>query len=420
MYDFAVVDTETTGLPNRRHNRIVEVAVVRLSPSLQVVGEFETLLNPKRDSGPTSIHGISSQSIIDAPCFEDVAGDLMDSINGCVLVAHNAPFDAMFLRAEFERIGLQLPELPIVCTMKLARCLGKAWLSVDLESCCATLGIDHIDPHRALSDARVTAELFRQIARHLFSNKPINLKKLDCRGKIPWSVDCECLKRSGRRWTREQAESENAGPCPQLSKMVYRLAGMIRINEVKHEVAGYLDVLDHVLEDRLVTKEEAENLFEAAKTWDLTPEEVVEAHRLYMRRLAVAALADGIVTNAERSDLQLVNRLLGFDELFLQSALHEAQTSRSVAQSNGKSLAGMTVCFTGECSCTIHGEYISRAMAAELAAKAGLSVKGNVTKQLDLLVVADPHTQSGKAKKARKRRSNYPRATVLADVRRIG
>ena len=30
MYDFAVVDTETTGLPNRPHNRIVELGVVAL------------------------------------------------------------------------------------------------------------------------------------------------------------------------------------------------------------------------------------------------------------------------------------------------------------------------------------------------------------------------------------------------------
>lgn len=44
---------------------------------------------------------------------------------------------------------------------------------------------------------------------------------------------------------------------------------------------------------------------------------------------------------------------------------------------------------------------ISREFAEELATRAGLVVVDSVTKKLDLLVLADPHSQSGKAKKAR-------------------
>ena len=40
-------------------------------------------------------------------------------------------------------------------------------------------------------------------------------------------------------------------------------------------------------------------------------------------------------------------------------------------------------------------------MAKELATRAGLIVVDSVTKKLDLLVAADPQSQSGKAKKAR-------------------
>ena len=40
-------------------------------------------------------------------------------------------------------------------------------------------------------------------------------------------------------------------------------------------------------------------------------------------------------------------------------------------------------------------------MASELAASRGMIVMETVTKKLDLLVVADPFTQSGKAKRAR-------------------
>jgi DNA polymerase-3 subunit epsilon len=59
------------------------------------------------------------------------------------------------------------------------------------------------------------------------------------------------------------------------------------------------------------------------------------------------------------------------------------------------------VCFTGQLSGTIGGNTISRDLAETLAKNAGLMVTSNVTKKLDLLVIADPNTQSSKAKKAR-------------------
>lgn len=50
---------------------------------------------------------------------------------------------------------------------------------------------------------------------------------------------------------------------------------------------------------------------------------------------------------------------------------------------------------------TFDGRPITRDDAHRLAADAGLTVKANVSKGLDVLVVADPDTQSGKATKAR-------------------
>jgi DNA polymerase III subunit epsilon len=59
------------------------------------------------------------------------------------------------------------------------------------------------------------------------------------------------------------------------------------------------------------------------------------------------------------------------------------------------------VCFTGEMRCAHQGRVISREDAEQLTTNTGLVVVDSVTKKLDLLVVADPHSQSGKAKKAR-------------------
>jgi len=63
------------------------------------------------------------------------------------------------------------------------------------------------------------------------------------------------------------------------------------------------------------------------------------------------------------------------------------------------------VCFTGELlgrlQGRLQGERVTREVAEQLATESGLEVRASVTKRLDLLVVADPETQSIKARKAR-------------------
>jgi DNA polymerase-3 subunit epsilon len=63
-------------------------------------------------------------------------------------------------------------------------------------------------------------------------------------------------------------------------------------------------------------------------------------------------------------------------------------------------LAGLTVCFTGESVCSVGGHHLTRGDQLRLAAAAGASVADTLTKKVDLLVLADPASQSGKARKA--------------------
>lgn len=172
---------------------------------------------------------------------------------------------------------------------------------------------------------------------------------------------------------------------------------------------AYLALLDRVLEDRRVDDAEADALVEMAAKWGLSGEQIEFAHSEYVTQLAIAALADGIVTEAERRDLVLVARLLGqggrdMDRVLQEAAARVASVppSTPAAPTADASLVGLRVCFTGELQCRYDGEPIQRDLAEELATNAGLTVSDSVTKKLDLLVVADPHSQSGKAKKARK------------------
>ncbi len=170
-YGYAVLDFETTGFDADGNDRIVEIAVVQLSPDLQVEAEYTSLVNPARDLGPTHIHGILGSDVREAPVFAEVADDMVVWLAGRVIVAHNAPFDIRFLRAEFTRLGHTLPELAAVDTLALTR--------VKLEEACRAYAIDLRDAHTALGDARATAALFRALLEKRF-RKARDLRGLGC------------------------------------------------------------------------------------------------------------------------------------------------------------------------------------------------------------------------------------------------
>ena len=98
-----VLDTETTGLSPAMGHRIVEVAAVRMQ-GWQVTATFNSLVNPGRpmDPGASRVNGIYDHDLVSAPSFADIAGELHSMLDGAVLVAHNARFDAAFLGIEYE------------------------------------------------------------------------------------------------------------------------------------------------------------------------------------------------------------------------------------------------------------------------------------------------------------------------------
>ena len=102
---FAVLDFETTGLFPGGHDRVIEVAIVHVTPDGEIEGRWDTLVNPGRDLGKQAIHHISASDILDAPTFAQIAPDLVELLSGRVLVGHNASFDSGFLDSEFSRIG---------------------------------------------------------------------------------------------------------------------------------------------------------------------------------------------------------------------------------------------------------------------------------------------------------------------------
>lgn len=388
----SIIDVETTGLSPAKHDRIVEIGIVQIDPKGQVVAEYETLVNPNRDLGPQHIHQISSEDILGAPTFPDIAPDILKHLSPSVLVAgHNISFDVNFLIAEFRRIGVEIPKFIPFCTCQF---FGRP----KLRACCEELGI-YIEgvEHCAIDDARATA----QIVALLLGSDPDILVPYYCTG-LAWPSLTPSTRNPYRRSQAIVAREKT----PTFLQRIIDSAHHDTEAELP-SVLTYMALIDRVLEDRVIDDSEQEYLVETATNLGLTATQVKTAHEHYIHNLIVAALSDGVITKAENRDLQLVARLLGYDASALNKTLSTLQSQTKPTPSDAteslkvNELAGKTVCFTGQLQATIGGHTLSRDTAEMLAAKAGCKIASSVTKKLDVLVVADPATQSGKAKKAR-------------------
>ena len=392
----AIIDVETTGLFPLRHDRVVEVAAVVIDGEGHIVREFVSLVNPGRDIGPSSIHGLTAEDVLHAPQFAEIAGLLVETLDGTVAIAgHHVRFDHQFLESEFSRIGFPLPQCFTICTMQLAG-------GGTLTECCCDYGIPLPgDPHHALADARATARLLSM----LLPDQPRLVRELSRLKPIPWPP----IRSTGKLpMTRDESRRRQTEPPTFLQRLLARMHTGGDPIATEGAVMAYAALLDRALEDRHIDDSEADALVESATHWGLSGDQINVAHREYLNQLAIAAVADGVVTETERRDLKRVARLLGQDKRDLDQILQDAAAKvastpliRPATPPPQASLVGKRVCFTGELQCRYDGERISRELAEELATQAGLIVMDSVTKKLDLLVVADPHSQSGKAKKAR-------------------
>ncbi len=108
---YAVVDVETSGLRPKRH-RVLQVGVVVVDGNGAVLQRWSSLVRPTRRwfyrVGPTHIHGIHRRDVRDAPPAGEVLRRLADSLDGARFVAHNAGFDAAFLRRTAARHRVEL------------------------------------------------------------------------------------------------------------------------------------------------------------------------------------------------------------------------------------------------------------------------------------------------------------------------
>lgn len=162
---FVVIDVETSGFSPRIES-VIEIGV-SVHQGGHEVRSFSSLIGPWQPVPPviTRLTGIRSDDLKKAPLFSEVVNAIAACFAGAdFFVAHNVEFDRSFLEVSFAECRRDLPPLPWVDPVPLARQqlgFGK------LQKVAAHYGVEHKDAHAALDDARVTAEVLYRLAADL-------------------------------------------------------------------------------------------------------------------------------------------------------------------------------------------------------------------------------------------------------------
>lgn len=165
--DFVIVDVETTGwTPGEAE--ITEIGAVRMTGG-RVRDVFSYLVNPGCliPAAITTLTGITQPLVAAAPPVSAVLPGFLSFARGCVLTAHNAPFDLGFLTAACQASGLAWPDFPVLDTAELARSLLGPDEVPDrkLRTLAQYFRTAASPRHRALADALATADVLECLLR---------------------------------------------------------------------------------------------------------------------------------------------------------------------------------------------------------------------------------------------------------------
>ena len=167
---YVVFDLETTGL-STRYDKITEFGGIRFENG-QVVKQLQILINPERPI-PKSVQEkthITDEMVKDKPTIEQVIDQILEFMDGAILVSHNITFDYGFIAETLRKMGREPFIKPAVDTLSLSRYLFPDASAHRLGSLSKNLGIEDYneeEAHRADFDAKILNEVWLAMLHRL-------------------------------------------------------------------------------------------------------------------------------------------------------------------------------------------------------------------------------------------------------------
>lgn len=200
---YAIVDTETNGLFDFKlpadaegQARLAHLAAIIVDDDLVEQRTIDLYVRPdgwSMSAEAEAINGLTDEFLTlqgkPVASVLEAYGRLID--DGHVIVAFNAQFDCKVMRGEMRRAGIddRFERTRNVCVMRGATDVcalpsprGRGFKFPKLAEACAHFGIEQVEEHRAMADARAAFEIFKHLRRlgacpepavHYAKNRPM-------------------------------------------------------------------------------------------------------------------------------------------------------------------------------------------------------------------------------------------------------
>lgn len=163
---FVVVDLETTGFAAYAGDEIVQVALLEYRGLEPTGTELCSLVRPRAPipAKATAVHGIDDTIVADAPTIDALIDDIVDFLDGAVIVGHHVAFDLRFLNRVMQReLFCRLPH-PTVDTMLLYLSRSGRLGHYELDDVAGACGVPVEGRHDARGDAVIAGRIFAHLA----------------------------------------------------------------------------------------------------------------------------------------------------------------------------------------------------------------------------------------------------------------
>lgn len=339
---YAIIDIETTGGQFNKEG-ITEIAIYKFD-GVEIVDQFISLVNPEIPIQPfvVKLTGINNAMLRQAPKFFEVAKRIIEITEGCIIVAHNAPFDYRILKLEFDRLGYNFQK-PTLCTVEMSKVLLPDAQAYSLGKLVRSLGIPIADRHRASGDAMATLKLFKllldkdidkQIVKQQIKNEVhqgISPKLFDILENIPTTIGIFYIhndkgniifigKSNNIRKKLNQIFTADTKIAKRIQKEVYT----VTFEETGNELIALLKEREELLHNKPVlnpTQRKSPFLWSVYQEKLENGYETLKIHKSDGRKNAVQSFKN------QKSALQFINELYKENEIVeeVQNALSSAE-----------------------------------------------------------------------------------------------
>ena len=163
---FVVFDLETTGF-DKKECKIIEIGAVKIRNG-EVIDTFSEFVDPEQPIPPkiTELTSITDSMVEGAEKIEVMLPRFKEFCKDCVLVAHNALFDVGFMKEKARQQGTDF-EFCYMDTLTLGRAMYPGLTNHKLDTISKHLNVILENHHRAVDDAKATADVFVKMMNEL-------------------------------------------------------------------------------------------------------------------------------------------------------------------------------------------------------------------------------------------------------------